>query len=129
MTCSSCGAPFNPPRKGTGRPRTRCDACRSNLARIDGVAWRKLRAQVLREEPVCAVIGCGMPSTEADHVIPLQVCPELGLERSNLRGMCKSHNASKGAKLPDGFVPTGPPRDRRRLCHCGDPACPGMWHL
>lgn len=94
--CSKCGAEFVVWPTG-GRPRARCDRCRSNLEKIDGVAWRKLRAQVMAEEPICAVPGRGRLSTEVDHIHPLKFHPELGLVRSNLQGMCKSHNAAKGA--------------------------------
>jgi 5-methylcytosine-specific restriction endonuclease McrA len=57
-----------------------------------------MRARVLAEEPYCGVSGCGEPSTQVDHIVPLSRSPELGLERSNLRGICASHNASKGAR-------------------------------
>ena len=97
--CTRCGSPFEAPRKPTGRPRSRCDSCRSNQERIDGAQWRKLRAVVLREEPICAVPGCGRPSTEVDHILPLKFRPELALDRANLRGICKPHNASKGARI------------------------------
>lgn len=111
-SCSSCGARFEAyPTKG--RRRSRCEACRSNHARLDGVAWRKLRAEVLAEEPVCPVAGCGRPSTQVDHIVALQLRPDLGLVRSNLRGICATHNASKGAG-PGDVLPAGP-----RLCPCG----------
>ena len=97
--CNRCGGHFTAVRKSTGRPRTRCDACRSNQERVDGTVWRRMRAQVLREEPSCCVAGCGMASTEVDHVLPLKLRPDLALVRTNLRGMCKPHNASKGARV------------------------------
>src|SRR5262245_29111116 len=95
--CSKCGQPFSAPLARTGRPRTRCDRCRSNQDRIDGSKWRKLRALVLAEEPYCAV--CGRPSSEVDHIVPLQLGGDA-YARSNLRGLCKRCNASKGAKVP-----------------------------
>lgn len=116
--CSRCGRRFSPPptqRKG-GRPRTRCDACRSNQARNDGAEWRQLRARVLAEEPICRVPGCSRPSTEVDHIVPLVRRPDLGLERTNLQALCKPHNASKGARLGV----SRPARDAR-LCQCPDP--------
>ena len=103
--CSRCGAPFiSPPGGGRGRPRTRCDGCRSNHDRAGGTAWRILRARVLAEEPYC--YRCGADATEVDHVIPLSVRPDLAHERSNLRGACKSCNASKGARLDGAPIPT-----------------------
>jgi 5-methylcytosine-specific restriction endonuclease McrA len=114
--CSSCGASFAAPG-GVGRPRTRCAGCRSRHAKLDGSVWRRLRLRVLAEEPVCAVPGCGWPSVEVDHVIPLSK-GGAPLDRDNLQGMCKRHNGSKGASVA-----------ARRLCSCGGPTCPGRWHL
>jgi len=128
--CSVCGWSFTAPFQRTGRPRTRCDYCRSNHDRADGTAWRTMRARVLREEPVCCVPGCGRLSNQVDHVIPLKLNPDLALVRSNLRGMCGPHNASKGAKVPGSYVPASSPvRSGRPPCVCGDPACQGRWHL
>ncbi len=120
--CSRCGAQFTWWHR-TGRPRSKCDSCRSNLGKIDGAAWRQLRIRVLAEQPTCAVIGCGRLATEVDHIRPLKFSPELALDRSNLQGMCKTHNASKGARTAkaDGLD--------RPACSCGDPACPGRWHF
>jgi 5-methylcytosine-specific restriction protein A len=121
--CVVCGASFAARSGAVGRPRKRCDACRSNHARIDGSVWRALRRRVLREEPVCQVPGCGWPSTEVDHIIPL-AAGGAPLDRANLQGMCQPHNASKGARV-NGRQPAA----ARRLCYCGDPGCPGRWHL
>jgi 5-methylcytosine-specific restriction endonuclease McrA len=123
--CSRCGALFFASPTG-GRPRTRCDPCRSNHARNDGTAWRKIRAQVLAEEPICAVQGCFRPSTEVDHIIPL-ARGGSPLDRDNLQGMCKPHNASKGARVARPAVVV-----RRRCTHpaCPDPTtCRGHWHV
>ena len=129
--CTRCGAPFTAPsssRQG-GRPRSRCDGCRSNHDRIDGATWNKLRVEVLKAQPVCAVLDCYELSTTVDHIIPLQHAPALGLERSNLQGMCARHNASKGAKVAEwGYTPPAEPIVRRR-CLCDDSECPGLWHL
>jgi 5-methylcytosine-specific restriction endonuclease McrA len=116
--CTRCGTPFESEPTG-GRPRTRCDSCRSSHARIDGTKWRALRRRVLAEEPTCAVDGCLMPSSQVDHVVPLaRGGPEL--DRANLQGLCLHHNASKGARID--FT-------ARQMCACGDPSCPGRWHL
>jgi 5-methylcytosine-specific restriction endonuclease McrA len=113
MTCTRCGASFYASPTG-GRPRSRCDRCRSNHARADGTVWRKLRAQVLSEEPTCYIVGCGWPSTQVDHVLPLKLRPDLALVRSNLRGICATHNASKGARL---MLPVAD----EEACHCRYP--------
>lgn len=52
--------------------------------------WRKLRAQVLTEEPICA---CGAPATDAGHIVPRsQGGPDT---RSNLVGQCEPCNLAQ----------------------------------
>jgi 5-methylcytosine-specific restriction endonuclease McrA len=66
-------------------------------------AWRKLRDQVVREEPTCRLrIAdiCTTVSTTADHVVPVTVRPDLALVRSNCRGACRPCNDARG-RLPD----------------------------
>jgi 5-methylcytosine-specific restriction endonuclease McrA len=63
-----------------------------------GRPWRRLREQVLREEPTCYL--CGKPATTVDHVLPLSLFPTLAHERANLRGCCRFHNLSKGDRMP-----------------------------
>lgn len=132
-SCTVCGAMFSASPTG-GRPRSRCERCRTNHDRADGTRWRKLRAQVLAEEPVCYIAGCGRLSAQVDHVIPLKMRPDLAHVRANLRGICASHNASKGARLPGAppppavehiwrmFIPS-PPEDPYAGCSCGDRNC------
>ena len=81
-----------------------------------------MRARVLAEEPICAIVGCGWPSTHVDHIVPLARGGDP-FNRTNLQGMCGPHNASKGARMW-GDEPAAVPR-----CNCGDPECPGRWHL
>jgi 5-methylcytosine-specific restriction protein A len=63
-----------------------------------GAHWRKLRALVLREEPLCrecAKIGCVVAATDVDHVIPRA---RGGTdERNNLQPLCASHHSQKTA--------------------------------
>ncbi|WP_104529549.1 HNH endonuclease [Blastococcus saxobsidens] len=63
-----------------------------------GRPWRRLREQVLREEPVCYLCG-RRPSTTVDHVLPLSLFPHLAHVRSNLRGACRPCNGSKHNRL------------------------------
>lgn len=60
----------------------------------DSYAWRKLRDQVVDDEPACwlRLPGCTGASQTADHVIPYADRPDLALERSNHRGACHSCN-------------------------------------
>jgi 5-methylcytosine-specific restriction endonuclease McrA len=66
-----------------------------------GRPWRRLREQVLREEPYCAIRGprCRLYSTTVDHIVPLSVAPELAHVRSNLRGACGACNYAGGARI------------------------------
>lgn len=57
--------------------------------------WRRLRAIVLREEPVCP---CGNPTNTVDHVLDRRQRPDLALVRSNLRGLCKRCHDSRTAR-------------------------------
>lgn len=62
-------------------------------------AWRKLRDQVVREEPLCWLRfdgTCTGRSQTADHVIPFQQRPDLVMVRSNHRGACHACNRARG---------------------------------
>lgn len=61
--------------------------------------WRKLRDRVVREEPVCwlQLESCTRWSTTGDHIIPVEVRPDLALVRSNVRGACGSCNHKRGS--------------------------------
>ena len=67
---------------------------------IQSRAWRRLRAQVLRQEPQCwlHLPGCTITATTVDHVIPRSHRPDLTFTRSNLRGACAACNYSRGNK-------------------------------
>jgi 5-methylcytosine-specific restriction enzyme A len=97
----------------------------SRHARGYGYQWEKLRAQVLSEEPWCAL--CGRPSTTVDHI--KAKAEGGGDERSNLRGLCAECQARKaGAEgaaarrrppirqlLPDRWTAPQPSSRARRL--------------
>ena len=61
-------------------------------------AWRRVRAQVLAEEPYCRC-GCGLPSTQVDHITPLRRGGSN--ERANLQALAKSCHSRKTA-MQDG---------------------------
>ena len=58
-------------------------------------AWRKLKTQVIAEEPICR-LGypgiCTIRSTTADHIQPVAQRPDLGMDRANHRGACQPCN-------------------------------------
>ena len=64
----------------------------SAAARGYDYAWRKLRLQVLADEPLCrfcAAAGRVTAAVDVDHVRSIAEAPGLRLERSNLRPLCK----------------------------------------
>ena len=76
--------------------------------------WRRTRAVVLAEEPMCR--SCGLPAQAVDHVIDIAL-GGAEYDRSNLRPLChRCHNAK---------------RAKHRFCVHGYPVghcCPeGAW--
>jgi 5-methylcytosine-specific restriction endonuclease McrA len=68
--------------------------------RRDVAAYRRLRAEVLADEPWCPGVPLGIhgaervPTTQLDHVTPLA---QGGAHtRSQVRGLCASCNGRKG---------------------------------
>jgi 5-methylcytosine-specific restriction protein A len=64
----------------------------------DSPEWRSLRAAHLELHPACEdceASGRATPATQVDHVLPLRSRPELALEPSNLRSLCKACHSSK----------------------------------
>lgn len=74
-----------------------------------GRPWRRLREQVLREEPLCYLCR-RRPSTVVDHRVPLSVAPNLAHVRSNLAGACAPCNGRKGDRMPRRPLGTSPLR-------------------
>jgi 5-methylcytosine-specific restriction endonuclease McrA len=76
------------------------------VAGIHGsVRWQAVRAQVLRDEPVCrecARRGMTEPATQVDHVVPVAVAPELAFDPTNCQPVCTACHARKciGARSP-----------------------------
>lgn len=63
-------------------------------------AWRKLRDQVVREEPICQLQlpGCTTISTTADHIETVKDRPDLAMERANHQGACRPCNQRRNDK-------------------------------
>lgn len=89
-------------------------------------AWRRLRALVLRERPVCQVAGCGRASSHVDHRTAI-AAGGARLDRANLMALCHSCHSRKTAAVDRGYgnasrpaplrapgcTPDGVPRDPR----------------
>lgn len=75
---------------------------RRSTGQLNHRRWRRLRDQVVREEPVCRLRlpGCTIISTTGDHIMPVKYRPDLKFERGNVQGACTSCNHKKGAKSP-----------------------------
>lgn len=60
--------------------------------------WRAIRKMILEKNPLC--VNCKknnriVVATEVDHIIGLELNPDLALVSSNLQGLCKSCHSSK----------------------------------
>jgi 5-methylcytosine-specific restriction protein A len=63
--------------------------------------WRRLRAAVMAEEPLCRACraeGHVTPAVDVDHITPVSVAPERRLDRANLQPLCRMHHRLKTAK-------------------------------
>jgi 5-methylcytosine-specific restriction protein A len=60
-------------------------------------AWRKVRRLFIERHPVCCTPGCGKPTVDIDHVLPLKERPDLRLNWSNLRPFCRSCHSRRTA--------------------------------
>jgi 5-methylcytosine-specific restriction protein A len=99
---------------GIVRHRAAADA-EYNRSRRDPVAariyrsprWVAVRAQVLRDEPVCrvcAAAGRTELATQVDHVVGVAVRPDLAFDRTNLQPLCTVCHAAKSTaeRRPEG---------------------------
>lgn len=72
-------------------------------------AWRRLRDQVVREEPTCRLQFpgiCTRVSTTGDHIVTVTERPDLALVRSNVRGACAPCNDAR-RNVPDAALRLG----------------------
>lgn len=103
----------------------------SSTARGYDADWRRLRSAFLSKHPLCLFcegIGCITEASVVDHVISFTERPELRLEWSNLRSLCKQcHDrrtareqafGGKGSRWPEWLRPSVVPL----TIVCGPPA-------
>lgn len=70
-------------------------------------AWRKLRDQVVAEEPTCRLKFpgiCTVASTTAAHIKSVTSHPDLALVRSNVEGACTACNEASGTLPRESLV-------------------------
>jgi 5-methylcytosine-specific restriction endonuclease McrA len=72
--------------------------------------WKRLRAEVYRTESDCYICGRAVDfaakswepwAPNADHIIAIELRPDLAFERSNVRLAHRACNSSKRSRLPD----------------------------
>lgn len=68
---------------------------------------RRLRAQVLREQPLCQIglPGCRGVADSVDHILPVSLRPELVLEPTNLQAACSYCNRKRSNAPLDALKP------------------------
>jgi 5-methylcytosine-specific restriction protein A len=75
------------------------DAARGSAARRGyDAAWRRYRAWYIPRHPVCYFPGCGVPTQEIHHVLPVDTCPEFLFTEENCLPCCKRHHSAITAK-------------------------------
>jgi 5-methylcytosine-specific restriction endonuclease McrA len=57
--------------------------------------WRRLRAQVIHEQPFCAEPGCPRLTAEVHHRVKRADNLPLFYERTNVEGLCRPHHAQR----------------------------------
>lgn len=67
--------------------------------------WPAVRAEHLKDHPICEV--CGATKVEVHHIKPFHLRRDLELERSNLITLCREHHFKVGHD-PDGDGPAKP---------------------
>lgn len=98
----SCAVPTCPNAAG---PRGRCPEHATQHRRARNVEfderlyrtarWRRLRLQVIQEQPFCAEPGCSMLVDEVHHIVKRANDVTLFFERSNVEGLCRPHHAAR----------------------------------
>lgn len=65
-------------------------------------AWRNLRDAFIRANPLCSNCECNglvVPAQIVDHKVPRKKAPELSLEWSNLRSLCRPCHGKVGEQV------------------------------
>jgi 5-methylcytosine-specific restriction protein A len=63
--------------------------------------WRRLRAVVLADRPLCedcTEAGRITPATDVHHTIARKACPDRDLDYTNLRALCASCHAIRSGR-------------------------------
>jgi hypothetical protein len=92
-------AGWAPDRQRLQQRKAPLDARRGSAASrgYDG-EWRKLRLAYLAQHPLCVMCDGPTPATVVDHIISIAERPDLRLDWSNLRPLCKRHHDQHTAR-------------------------------
>ena len=75
---------------------------------VSSARWKAVRAQVLRNEPLCRVcVAAGRTelAVQVDHVVPVRVRPDLAYDPTNLQPICgPCHGLKSAAERRSGGV-------------------------
>ena len=79
---------------------------KQDYSHLYGTAWKKLRAAILRQRPLCVEcekIGRIVKATHLDHITPHRGDMALFHDTDNLQGLCHSCHSAKTAAEDGGF--------------------------
>jgi 5-methylcytosine-specific restriction endonuclease McrA len=91
------GPPADKTYQPPAPPAESAEAYRERHKKYNTAAWRRLRAVVLSEEPLCrrcAAKNIIEVATQVHHIIDVAVAPELFFVRDNLEPLCASCHSS-----------------------------------
>lgn len=119
--------PKQPPRFAAGGKtrEQRQDAAKRSVDRRRGTTaergyggdWQRLRAQHLRDEPLCRMCheqGRFVPAQVVDHVVGIAEAPHRRLDPTNLRSLCKRCHDAHTART-QGFASPGKRRGGEKV--------------
>jgi 5-methylcytosine-specific restriction protein A len=87
---------MTPEKKANSTSRTK-----ARSVSLRSAAWRRIRTQVLAEEPLCrmcAARGLVVPATDVDHIQDSRADYSDDNSRSNLQSLCHSCHSIKTAR-------------------------------
>jgi 5-methylcytosine-specific restriction protein A len=94
--------PLHRPPGAERRPAEHYDRFRGSAAsRGYDRAWRKVRLAYLNEHPLCVEClaqGLLVAAEEVDHIATIEDRPDLRLDPTNLRSLCKPHHSARTAR-------------------------------
>lgn len=99
--CATPGCPVRVPKGHCPAHARQREQGRYNAAMrgfYSSARWRRLRAQVLAEEPLCLACraeGQLEPATDVDHVVPHRGNRARFFDRDNLQALCHACHSRK----------------------------------